>query len=109
MIFVGGKLDFSFKSRKEATRRVFECGLNGDFNIVLYADCTGVVGDESDEVCFLVPVHYPSFVHTFDSKVSLEKSVDRFFEFEEEETRTVLHRYVAGLGERRGERITDLR
>ncbi|KAL0265702.1 UNVERIFIED_CONTAM: hypothetical protein PYX00_011416 [Menopon gallinae] len=109
MIFVGSRPDFLFRSRKKATRRVFTCGLNSEFNVLLYSDHTGVVNGESDKVCFVVPVHYPSFVFSFSPRLSLEKSVDSLFEFASERERDMLYEYVRGIENRNAEKIPFLR
>lgn len=109
MIFVGSRPYFLFRSRKEATRRVFTCGLNSEFNMLLFSDHTGIVGGESDRVCFVVPVHYPSFVFSFNPRLSLEKSVDSFFEFADAGDRDMLYEYVLGIENKQAEKIPFLR
>lgn len=109
MIFVGDRPGIVFTSRKEATKRVFECGLSDRFTMVLYADYTGVGNGECDQVCFLVPVHYPSFVFSFDQKVSLEKSVDKFFVFANKSARDALYDYVLSIENREAEKIPFLK
>lgn len=109
MIFVGSKPDFLFRSRKEATKRGFTCGLNSEFNMLLYSDCTGIIGDESDKVCFVVPVHYPSFIFSFNPRLSLKKSVDSFFEFDNDRERDMLYEYVLGIENQNAEKIPFLK
>lgn len=109
MIFVGAKVNFLFKTKARATKNVFECGLNGDFNMILYSDYTGIVGGASEGVCFVIPVHYPSFIFTFDPKVSLEKSVDKFFEFEDSVSRNKLREYVSKIEDRKPKKIPFLK
>lgn len=109
MIFVGAKVDFLFRTRRKATKNTFECGINEDFNILLYPDYTAVVRGVSEGVCFVIPVHYPSFVFTFDQKIPLEKSVDRFFEFGEDEARSRLQDYVARIENRKARKIPFLK
>lgn len=88
---------------------MFTCGLNSEFNVLLFSEHTGIVGGESDRMCFVVPVHYPSFVFSFSPRLSLEKSVDSFFEFEERNDRDMLYEYVLGIENRRAEKIPFLR
>lgn len=109
MILIGTKLNFRFKTKEKITKNVFQCGLNDKFNIVLHTEYTGIIGNACDDVCFIVPVHYPSFIFTFDKKVSLEKSVDKFFEFDSQRERSIFCKYVSSLENRNVEKIKFLR
>ena len=109
MIFIGGRPAFLFKTRRGAAKRDFRLAFDGRFNLLLYADYTAVIGGRSEKVCFVVPVHYPSFALTLGGKIPVEKSIDRLLVFESSEARETFCSYVASLRDRRAAKIPFLK
>ena len=107
MIFVGNSFDFEFLA---ATPVPVRCALGSRFFVLLFSDNSAVHAGSAHSTCFVVPVHYPSFVRslTGPKAMSLDESVDRLFEFKTPEHRNRLAAYVASISDMRSETIKDL-
>lgn len=101
MIFVGSNPQFIFKTNKKYTRETFECAITDKFNLILYSNFTAIDENKAEEVAFVVPVHFPSFIRTFDVKIDFAESVDIFFVFKDKESKEALKCFVKMLTDKR--------
>lgn len=107
MLFVGNSFDFEFLA---ATPTPVRCALGTRFFVLLFSDHAALHGGSAHHTCFVVPVHYPSFVRSVSGikGMSLDESVDCLFEFKAPEHRDRLAAYVASISDTRSEVIRDL-
>ncbi|UYI27389.1 hypothetical protein J0A71_06g12560 [Encephalitozoon cuniculi] len=96
MLFIGDSFDFEFITTASNPVR---CALGKQFCVLLFSDNTAVYRRTALHVCFVVPVHYPSFVRSTlkPRDLSLKESVDHLFKFKTAEDRSRFSTYVSSL------------
>ncbi|AFM98061.1 hypothetical protein KMI_04g06280 [Encephalitozoon hellem] len=107
MIFIGNRFDFEFTT---TTSNPIRCAFGKQFFILLFSDNTGVYKGSSHHLCFVVPVHYPSFVRSVlkPKDLPLKESVDRLFKFKSPKDRDEFFLYVCSISNDHFEIIKEL-
>jgi hypothetical protein len=105
MIFVGDTFDCEFRTRGKMQVR---CALGARFYMLLFSDNTAIHEGTTEHVCFVVPVHYPSFVKSLSRTGSVKQGVDKLFEFKSIEDRDRMAVYVNALADERYSIIREL-
>ncbi|RVD92031.1 hypothetical protein TUBRATIS_14750 [Tubulinosema ratisbonensis] len=108
MIYIGNNPDFTFKTNKKYTKETYECALNDKFNIILYSNYTTIIDDKVEETAFVIPVHYPSFIRTFDMKIDFT-DIESFFVLQNKECKEALKEFVMNLKNKNFTKILDLK
>ncbi|KCZ77368.1 hypothetical protein H311_01622 [Anncaliia algerae PRA109] len=108
MIYIGSSPKYIFKTNKKYTKETFNCALTSCFNLILYSNYSAIISDEIKTVGIVVPVHYTSFIRTFDEKISLKESITKFFIFDDYEGKDALLFFVNNIKEERFCKIKDL-
>ncbi|AFN82781.1 hypothetical protein EROM_040100 [Encephalitozoon romaleae SJ-2008] len=96
MIFIGDTFDFEFTTK---TSNPIRCAFGKQFSILLFSDNSGIYKVSAHHLCFVVPVHYPSFVRSVlkPKDLPLRESVDRLFEFKSSKNRDRFALYVDSI------------
>lgn len=105
MIFIGDRFEFEFRTKTKTSVR---CALGRRFYVLLFSDNSAVYRNKTHHICFVVPVHYPSFVRSVSKVTSTADSIDMLFEFENPEDRRKLSEYVRNIDNHAFEIIKDL-
>ncbi|ADM11301.1 uncharacterized protein Eint_040080 [Encephalitozoon intestinalis ATCC 50506] len=107
MIFIGHSFDFEFTTK---TSNPIRCAFGKQFFMLLFSDNTGMYKGSTHHVCFVVPVHYPSFVRSLlkPKHLSLKESVDYLFKFKTPEDRNRFTLYVGSISNTCFEIIKEL-
>ncbi|TBU04689.1 hypothetical protein CWI38_0598p0010 [Hamiltosporidium tvaerminnensis] len=93
MLYVGGLPKIVFKTQKTKTKKEFKCCMTKEFCVLLYSDNTCYVDNQMDKVCFVLPIHLPSFIHKYDKKMNLPDSINKFFVFKSKEDKEMFSKY----------------
>ncbi|KAF7683610.1 hypothetical protein TCON_1182 [Astathelohania contejeani] len=94
MLYIGANPNKIITTNEKITKKEIRCCLEPTFSILVYANSTAVYNNMTHKVCFVVPVHYPSFIRAFNKKIPLSESVNKFFIFKDEKLRKELEHYV---------------
>lgn len=96
MIFIGDTFNFELTTK---TPNPIRCAFGKRFFILLFSDNSGIYKGSTHHLCFVVPVHYPSFVRSVlkPKDLPLRESVDRLFEFRSLKDRDKFVLYVDSI------------
>ncbi|WUR02764.1 uncharacterized protein VNE69_02283 [Vairimorpha necatrix] len=82
------RVDFTFKTNKSP---FIECGLGDTFYVLVYGENTVVFNNKSEKICYPIPVHYPSFVVSFNGR---QTNFEEIFIFNNEEDKEKMRNFV---------------
>lgn len=106
MIFVGDLFEFEFTTK---TDHPIRCALGKQFYMLLFSDYSAIYEETTHHVCFVVPIHYLSFIKSISSTISKLNSVDKLFDFKNRNDSKRMAAYVQGLPDDGFEIIKDLK
>jgi hypothetical protein len=108
MIYVGRKPSFIFKTRKSHTSSTISCTFSDGFCVLLYSNNTCLIDDVCNKVCFIVPVHFPSFIFKFTKERDFIKGLDDLFLFENEIDKGKALEYAKNIEDKKLRKINFL-
>lgn len=75
--------------------------LNDQFNVILFTKHVAIRNKRTEEVGFVIPVDYFSFLRTINSKYDERTSLESIFQFENEEDENKMREYVKSVSKGR--------
>lgn len=104
MLFVGDSFHQQFATR---TKTRIRCALGSRFYMLLFSDNSALLNGIAHSLCFVVPVHYPSFVKSVSRNLSVADSI-ALFEFSSCSDRTRMQEYIHSVQDTEYNIVRDL-